>query len=76
MISPEIIFRSMSREKILPSGFVSEKQLLPLIGVSSRSLFELRKSGKIPFKRVNARVIIYDPAAVLKALEAFDHLAK
>jgi hypothetical protein len=66
----------MLRDKNLTSGFVSEKELLPLIGITSRSLFELRKNKNIPFKKVNARVIVYNPELVMKALEAFDHLAK
>jgi hypothetical protein len=65
----------MLRDKNL-NEFVSEKELLPLIGITSRSLFELRKNKKISFKRVNARVIVYDPALVMKELEAFDCLAK
>jgi hypothetical protein len=60
----------------MPKQFVSEKDILPLLGISSRSLFELRKKEKIPFQKANARVIRYDPEAVMKAWEELHYEAK
>jgi hypothetical protein len=55
---------------------VSEKELLPQIGISSRSLYELRRKRKIPFQKINARLIIYDLDAVRAALAQYNSVAK
>jgi hypothetical protein len=46
---------------------VSERVILPLLGVSSRTLFKLRQRGLIPFIKYNPRVIRYDVDLVMEA---------
>lgn len=55
---------------------VSEKELLPQIGITSRSLYELRRKKKIPFQKINSRLIIYDLDEVRAALAKYNSVAK
>jgi len=55
---------------------VKEKEILPILGISSRTLFELRKKGVIPFTQYNKRVIVYDVDRVLEAKKKYDRIAK
>jgi hypothetical protein len=55
---------------------VSEKAILPLLGISSRTLFQLRKKKVIPFTKCNERVIVYDVDLVLEAKRQYDRISK
>jgi hypothetical protein len=55
---------------------VSEKVILPLLGVSSRSLMKLRQQGLIPFIKYNPRVIRYDVGLVLEAKKEMERTSK
>jgi excisionase family DNA binding protein len=50
------------------SGFIDEKQLLALLPVSRRTLFNWRASGKIPFVRLGGRRVLFHWPSVERTL--------
>ena len=49
-----------------PSAFlISEREAALKLGISSRTLFNLRQAGAVPFVRVRTRVL-YSPSALEK----------
>jgi hypothetical protein len=54
---------------------VTEKVLLELIpGLTPRQLRQLRLTKKIPYFSPSYRIRLYDPSAVLKALERLESI--
>ncbi len=48
--------------------YYSSKEVQEMFKITARTLYNWRKSGKIPFKKVSPKVILYPQDGVLKLL--------
>ena len=54
---------------------IPEREAAELLGVSERTLFNMRQDGQIPFLRMRSR-IMYSPTALEKWIESREVAAK